>query len=42
MFIELVVNGEMAPGPIEVYQICYRTKIGGGFIGGFLKAKYGL
>lgn len=36
MFIELVVNGEAAPGPLAVYEACYANKIGGGFIGGLL------
>ncbi len=34
MFIELIVNGEAAPGPVAVYKDCYADKIGGGFIGG--------
>ena len=36
MFIELIVNGDTAPGPLEVYKYCYANKIGGGFIGGLL------
>ena len=36
MFIELIINGEAAPGPLAVYEACYANKIGGGFIGGLL------
>ena len=36
MFIELLVNGAKAPGPLAVYEYCYANKIGGGFIGGLL------
>ena len=36
MFIELLVNGEAAPGPLAVYEACYANKIGGGLIGGLL------
>lgn len=34
MFIELLVNGAAAPGPLAVYEYCYANKIGGGVIGG--------
>ncbi len=36
MFIELLLNGAAAPGPLAVYEYCYANKIGGGIIGGFL------
>ncbi len=36
MFLELILNGDAAPGPIEVYKDCAVNKIGGGLIGGFL------
>ena len=36
MFLELILKGDAAPGPIEVYKDCAANKIGGGIIGGFL------
>ncbi len=36
MFIELVLNGAAAPGPLAVYEYCYANKVGGGIIGGLL------
>ncbi len=36
MFVELLVNGAAAPGPLAVYEYCYANKIGGGVIGGLL------
>ena len=36
MFIELLLNGAAAPGPLAVYEYCYANKIGGGVIGGLL------
>ena len=36
MFIELLLNGAAAPGPLAVYEYCYANKIGGGIIGGLL------
>lgn len=36
MFIELLVNGAVTPGPLAVYEYCFANKIGGGFIGGLL------
>ena len=36
MFIELIINGEAALGPVAVYKVCYTNKVGGGFIGGLL------
>ena len=34
MFIELLVNGVITPGPFAAYKDCFANKIGGGFIGG--------
>jgi len=36
MFIELILNGAAAPGPLAVYEYCYANKVGGGIIGGLL------
>ena len=36
MFIELILNGAAAPGPLAVYEYCYANKVGGGIIGGTL------
>ncbi|MBR2403856.1 MAG: DNA translocase FtsK 4TM domain-containing protein [Lachnospiraceae bacterium] len=36
MFIELILNGAAAPGPLATYEYCYANKIGGGIIGGLL------
>jgi len=36
MFIELIINGAAAPGPLAVYEYCYANKVGGGIIGGLL------
>ncbi len=36
MFIELIMNGDAALGPIAVYKESSVNKIGGGLIGGFL------
>ncbi len=36
MFLELVLNGAAAAGPIEVYKQCAADKTGGGLLGGLL------